>query len=517
MAGPGMTTPQKPTTPGSTSSSSSGSAALQPLPTPTTATPRKRRWSETDGADEFASRGPFDRFVASGVSPLATPQLRHAFRHHGGTSPPQPPTPRTTPKSLYASSLGVDTNIDGRLLQHGVSPTTPTAPEQLTLDRLTATPTKHGERAFPLEDERALTKQRIIPRTPERVLDAPGMRNDYYIDVLDWSADNILAVGLGNKVYLWEEHTSAIHELWTVDEDDYIASCKFSPDGSRLAVGTNEGRCEIFTVPRLRFKEGRCLARIRHRDGLGALIWCKKDDNLYLTTGDKKGTIRVYNTTERRAGASAGQSLQQRTHCVLVREWEGTHTDRIVGLKWTKDARLLASGGNDNLVVIWQLERETPKHIIRDHMSAVRALDWCPWDEDLLATGGGLDDRKIRVYTSRGEKRLEIETGSQVCSLHWSPYAQNHHRELISTHHTLGDQLIIWHWPSMREVGRLPGHTQRPLFLAVSPGGEVVVTGSGDENLKFWKCWALSDVGPRSVGAGASAKVGAGGLSADLR
>ena len=38
---------------------------------------------------------------------------------------------------------------------------------------------------------------------PERILDAPELVNDYYLNLLDWSADNRLAVALGADVYLW--------------------------------------------------------------------------------------------------------------------------------------------------------------------------------------------------------------------------------------------------------------------------------------------------------------------------
>ena len=39
----------------------------------------------------------------------------------------------------------------------------------------------------------------------------------------------------------------------------------------------------------------------------------------------------------------------------------------------------------------------------------------------------------------------------------------------------------------MRKVATLTGHTLRVLYLAVSPDGETIVTGAGDETLRFWK------------------------------
>lgn len=38
---------------------------------------------------------------------------------------------------------------------------------------------------------------RNIPSLPERILDAPNLIDDYYLNLLDWSIDNVVSVGLG--------------------------------------------------------------------------------------------------------------------------------------------------------------------------------------------------------------------------------------------------------------------------------------------------------------------------------
>lgn len=42
-----------------------------------------------------------------------------------------------------------------------------------------------------------------IPKAPFKMLDAPGLKDDFYINVLDWSKKNILCVGLDTMTYLW--------------------------------------------------------------------------------------------------------------------------------------------------------------------------------------------------------------------------------------------------------------------------------------------------------------------------
>jgi WD40 repeat protein len=38
----------------------------------------------------------------------------------------------------------------------------------------------------------------------------------------------------------------------------------------------------------------------------------------------------------------------------------------------------------------------------------------------------------------------------------------------------------------MQQIASLSGHTTRVLYLALSPDGQTIVTGAGDETLRFW-------------------------------
>lgn len=52
-----------------------------------------------------------------------------------------------------------------------------------------------------------------MQKTPYRVLDAPELADDFYLNLVDWSATNVLGVGLGTSVYLWTAHTAAVSKL----------------------------------------------------------------------------------------------------------------------------------------------------------------------------------------------------------------------------------------------------------------------------------------------------------------
>ena len=54
------------------------------------------------------------------------------------------------------------------------------------------------------------SKPRKIAPNPFRILDAPGLQDDFYLNLVDWSAQNILAVALESSVYVWNATTSTV-------------------------------------------------------------------------------------------------------------------------------------------------------------------------------------------------------------------------------------------------------------------------------------------------------------------
>jgi cell division cycle 20-like protein 1 (cofactor of APC complex) len=84
-------------------------------------------------------------------------------------------------------------------------------------------------------------------------------------------------------------------------------------------------------------------------------------------------------------------------------------------LKWSPDRQLLASGGNDNRLLVWNQSCINPIQIYTDHTAAVKAIAWSPHQQGLLASGGGTADRYIRFWNTLTAQSLQcIDTGSQV-------------------------------------------------------------------------------------------------------
>ena len=119
-----------------------------------------------------------------------------------------------------------------------------------------------------------------------------------------------------------------------------------------------------------------------------------------------------------------------------------------------------------------------------EHTAAVKALAWSPHQNSILATGGGSTDKSIKFWNIHEQKCMKsVDTGSQVCTI---AYCKNTN-QLISTHGFSLNSINIWEPKKMKKIATLQGHTYRVLYMAKSPDEDSIVTGSGDQTLRFWK------------------------------
>lgn len=318
---------------------------------------------------------------------------------------------------------------------------------------------------------------RKIAKAPYKVLDAPTLEDDFYLNLVSWSSQNMLAVGLGSCVYLWSGFTAKVTKLCDLcdepspnsDVGDSVTSVSWSPNGTYCCVGTKAGEVQIWdsiACKRVRTFTGH-LARV------GALAW-NREHMLASGSRDRSILIRDDRASSRQVGRLAG------------------HKQEVCGLKWSFDDRQLASGGNDNKLLIWSAASSQPMHTFAAHTAAVKAIAWSPHQSGLLASGGGTADRCIRFWNTQTGSPLQcVDTGSQVCNLTWSTTVN----EIVSTHGYSLNQIMVWKYPTMQTLATLTGHTYRVLYLALSPDGQTIVTGAGDETLRFWNVFPSTKTG----------------------
>ncbi|ORY92700.1 WD40-repeat-containing domain protein [Leucosporidium creatinivorum] len=336
-----------------------------------------------------------------------------------------------------------------------------------THERYSTSPVKYEGQRVLLSPRKA---PRLLAKVPFKVLDAPQLADDYYLNLVDWSSTNILAVGLGADVYLWSAVTSQVTKLCDLaahSPPDFVTSLSWIGKGNQLAVGTKLGKVHIYDAVKLK-----CIRTMTgHSARVGALAW----NDAILSSGSHDRLI--IHRDVRVAAHSVGKIT--------------AHRQEVCGLKWNTAENQLASGGNDNRLFVFDKMNETPTHRFTEHIAAVKAIAWSPHQHGILASGGGTADMRLCFRnTATGSLLSEVDTGSQICNLLWSKNSN----ELVSTHgFSAGqaqNQVCIWRYGAQtQQVATLQGHSYRVLYLAMSPDGETIVTGAGDETLRFWNAF----------------------------
>jgi cell division cycle 20-like protein 1 (cofactor of APC complex) len=65
---------------------------------------------------------------------------------------------------------------------------------------------------------------RAVSKVPYKVLDAPELADDFYLNLVDWGSTNILGVGLGSCVYMWNSNSGKVTKLCDLGADDTVTS-----------------------------------------------------------------------------------------------------------------------------------------------------------------------------------------------------------------------------------------------------------------------------------------------------
>lgn len=231
-----------------------------------------------------------------------------------------------------------------------------------------------------------------ISKTPFKVLDAPQLKDDYYLNLLDWSHQDLLAVGLDRHCYLWSSATGKVVKLTDTPEHNWITAINFNQTGSHLALGTQEGAVQLWDVNKQ--------TMVREYSGHTARVGAIAMTEFVMATGSRDKSINLRDVR-----------MKDHSYTTLI-----GHKQEVCGLKWSHSGKQLASGGNDNKLMVWTNGwSKTPEFKMSAHKAAVKAIAWSPHKDSVLVSGGGTADRTIRVWnTLLGEQTKCINAGSQV-------------------------------------------------------------------------------------------------------
>jgi WD40 repeat protein len=298
-----------------------------------------------------------------------------------------------------------------------------------------------------------------------------------------WSPDGsqIASAGEDGIIRIWNAADGALARSIETNAGE-VFSLAWAPNGVRLFSGHGEGSIRIWETA-----SGKPLETLRGPQGtVTDLKWSPTDDR--LAAGDGNGDARIWN---------AAPSTAWRLYPPQAARG-GLWT--LDGADWSSDGRYLAVAGGDAVdgseppsFAIWDVQAN---RLLMEqmgdklHLYGNSGLLFSPNDRLILYRGLGMYpdySESARAYVfdvQSGEIVHTIALGGQdlMYGTAWSPDGSQLATGLMS-----GD-VIIWDYPSGKQVARLPHEPQGVAIAYVewSPDGSKFAVASDDGDAHVW-------------------------------
>ncbi|KAI1138835.1 U3 small nucleolar RNA-associated protein [Hypoxylon sp. FL0543] len=215
----------------------------------------------------------------------------------------------------------------------------------------------------------------------------------------------------------------------------------------------------------------------------------------FLITGSSDQTIKRWEVPRQpQQGTKAG------IRAMYTRK---AHEKDINAIDTNHSSRLFASASQDKTVKIWSIEEGEVQGILRGHRRGVWSVNFAPPNTPVLQGEQGSVAGKGVVLTGSGDKTVKLWNltdytclrtfeghSNTVLKVVWLniPPSEERGKKPILVASAGGDGLVkVWDVNSGENECTLDNHEDRVWALAVHPETNMIVSGSGDSTVTFWK------------------------------
>ena len=252
-----------------------------------------------------------------------------------------------------------------------------------------------------------------------------------------------------------QDHTMPYFEAVMRGHQRGVKDAAFSPDGKRLATGSDDGTARVWDAA-----TGLLLRELPHPSPVSHTIFTPDGR---LITGTEDGRARVWNI-----------------ETGLVQMVVNAHSGRLNDFALSPDGGLLATAGGDGVGRVFDLATGTAVGVLEGHRGGVNAINFSD-DGKLVVTGS--DDFTVRVWNVRGGPSLHVlgDSRNAVNSVALSPKGG-----ALVVAASADWNVYLWDTSTGQLVATLSGHTGPVNSAAFSPDGALAVSASDDKTVRVW-------------------------------
>jgi WD40 repeat protein len=160
------------------------------------------------------------------------------------------------------------------------------------------------------------------------------------------------------------------------------------------------------------------------------------------------------------------------------------HVSNVNAVAVTRDGKLLASGGNDKSIRLWDTATGTMLRMLTGHLSDVQSLAFSP-DGDKLLSGSFDGTVKLwEVATGKNLYTLRSHTGPGFSDSFDSVAYSGDGQVIVGAGRN--DYIMLWDAATGKELRTLEGHEGSINSIALSADGKTLVSASFDKTVKVW-------------------------------
>jgi cell division cycle 20-like protein 1 (cofactor of APC complex) len=323
--------------------------------------------------------------------------------------------------------------------------------------------------------EGRVTKRPNFNSSVLKVIDAPGLVDNFYYNVTSFGKDNKLLVALGSDLHLFDYHKNATNWVYQIDDEVDITSISNHDQIDIFALGLCCGEVQLLDL------ETKKLMRRFVNDEEEHRVVATSFKDYILGHGTRFGEVILYDIRTKGDGIA-------NFSC---------HKQEVCSLKFSPfNDKIFATGGNDNKIVLYDLRKMKKLGKMSFHKAAVKALSFSKTKENELLSGGGYGDQtlcKWDIIQMKPTKTKNLQ--SQICNLEMTQQGY-----VVTTHGWPKNQIEVRDLHTMELFSTFLGHSQRVLHLSINQNTDLIVTGSGDQTLRFWNVKNIAEEGEDFLG-----------------